>query len=126
MASTRQIGDRGEAAAADYLEAEGYRIMDRNYRFERNELDLVCFDPAAKEGRGELVFVEVKTRSGLGYGAPEDAVDAEKQEKLSDVARAYLYERQLEGSPARFDVVAVVLQQGRKPEIAHHKNAFLP
>lgn len=126
MASSRQIGDKGETAAADFLEAEGYRVMDRNYHFEHHELDLVCFDPAANEGRGELVFVEVKTRSSLGFGAPEEAVDAEKQQNLAEVARAYLYERHLEGAPARFDVVTVLLQNDKPPEIAHHPNAFLP
>lgn len=125
MASTQQIGDKGEAAAADYLDAKGYRIMDRNYRFERNEVDLVCFDPTARDGQGELVFVEVKTRSSLGFGAPDEAVDAEKQEHLAAVAQAYLYERKLEGAAARFDVVGVVLRQNEPPTIEHHENAFL-
>lgn len=125
MASTRQIGDKGEAAAADYLDAEGYRIMDRNYRFGHNEVDLVCFDPDARAGRGELVFVEVKTRSSLGFGAPDEAVDAKKQEHLAAVAQAYLYERKREGTAARFDVVGVLLRQNKPPKIEHHQNAFL-
>jgi putative endonuclease len=122
--NTKTIGDRGEAIAAKHLEDKNYTIMDANYRFERNEVDLVCFDPHARKGKGELVFVEVKTRSSLGFGSPEEAVDEEKKTRIVKVAKAYLYERQLEGSPARFDVVAVVLQQGQGPEVTHYPDAF--
>jgi len=122
--NTKTIGDRGESIAADHLKAKGYTIMDANYRFERNEVDLVCFDPEARKGRGELVFVEVKTRSSLGFGLPEEAVDEEKQSRIIRVAKAYLYERNLEGSPSRFDVVAIVLNQDESPQVTHYTDAF--
>ncbi|PEN13928.1 hypothetical protein CRI94_07690 [Longibacter salinarum] len=122
--STKAIGDRGEAIAADHLEEQGYTIMDSNYRFERNEVDLVCFDPHARKGRGEIVFVEVKTRSSLNFGAPDEAVDEDKRSRIVGVAKAYLYERQLEGSPARFDVVGVLLNQGDEPDVTHYTDAF--
>ena len=123
--STKQIGDRGEALAATYLEERGYIILARNYRFERAEVDLVCFLPAVPydEG-GELVFVEVKARSGLGFGRPEEAVTEAKKRHLIRAARAYLYEHNLEGSPARFDVVSVLLRQGQEPTVEHIQNAF--
>ena len=121
--STKHIGDRGETLAAQYLEDAGYRIMDRNYRYERAEVDLVCFDPTGAQ-RGEIVFIEVKTRSGLGYGAPEEAVTDEKQERIAHASQAYLYERHLEGAPARFDVISILLNQGEAPHIKHFKNAF--
>ena len=120
MTSTNDIGDRGEDIAETHLEENGYRVLERNYRFERNEVDLVCLDP---DKGGEIVFVEVKTRTGLGYGAPEESITEEKKASLVEVAQAYLHERQLRGSPARFDVVTVLLGDGQ-PEIEHYENAF--
>ncbi len=123
--STKQIGDRGEALAAAFLEAKGYMILARNYCFERAEVDLVCFQPAeVYEAGGELVFAEVKTRSGLDFGRPEEAVTEEKKRNLIRAAKAYLYEHKLDGSPCRFDVLSVVLRAGQEPEIEHFENAF--
>ena len=120
MTTTNDIGDRGENLAASFLREAGYRVLERNYRFERNEVDLVCMDP---KGGGEIVFVEVKTRTGTGYGPPEASVTDEKKAALVEVSRAYLHERQLEGAPARFDVVAILLTD-EDPQIDHHENAF--
>ena len=123
--STKQLGDRCEALAAAYLEGQGYVVLERNYRFMRAEVDLICFLPAtAYERGGQLVFVEVKTRAGTGFGRPEEAVTPEKQRNLARAAEAYLREHRLEGSPARFDVVAIVLRPGREPEIEHLQHAF--
>jgi len=125
MASNRQIGSKGEALAAQRLEEKGYRILDRNYRFERGEIDLVAFEPDDENEGGELVFVEVKTRSGLGFGEPEEAVSEEKQRSIVTVSQAWLHERKMEGAACRFDVVSVVLNQSDAPSITHHQNAFL-
>ena len=76
------------------------------------------------EAGGELVFAEVKTRTGLGYGRPEEAVTEAKKRNLIRAAEAYLYERNLDGSPCRFDVISILLQRGKKPEIEHFENAF--
>ena len=122
---SQQFGTRGEKIAAAYLEARGYRVLDVNYRFQKAELDIVCFLPSEKyEEGGELVFVEVKTRSNRTYGRPEDAVDSAKQKNLIRAARAFLYERRLEGSPCRFDVVAVSDAE-TDPEIEHIESAFM-
>ena len=123
--STRQtIGRKGEDLAAQFLEDQGYRLLDRNYRFQRAEIDLVAFDPDDDNQGGELVFVEVKTRSGLGFGEPEEAISEEKKEAIAIVSRAWLHERRMEGAAARFDVVGVVLNQDDPPSITHHRNAF--
>ncbi len=123
--SAKEIGDRGEAIAAAYLERKGYTILDRNYRFERAEVDLICFLPASQyEAGGELVFAEVKTRTGLGYGRPEEAVTEAKKRNLARAAEAYLYERKLEGASCRFDVISILLRRGQQPEIEHFENAF--
>lgn len=122
--STKRTGDRGEALAATYLEDAGYQILDRNYRFERAEIDLVCFQPSPDAQGGEIVFVEVKARSGRGFGAPEEAVTEEKQQHIAHAARAYLYERRLEGAPVRFDVIGIMLRPDGPPEIEHFEDAF--
>jgi len=122
--NTKPIGDHGEELAAAYLSEAGYRILDRNYRYERAEIDLVCFDATEEGALGRIVFVEVKTRSGLGFGAPEEAVTDEKQDHVIHAAKAYLYERQLEGARVRFDVISVLLNQDRPPDINHYKGAF--
>lgn len=123
--TTKDLGDRGEEIAVGYLQAQGYVVLDRNYRFERAELDLVCFEPAEDPSAGgELVFAEVKTRTGLGYGRPEEAVSSAKQRHIVRAARAYLYERRLEKTACRFDVISVLLRGEAEPEIEHFKRAF--
>lgn len=121
--TTAQIGRRGEDAAADFLEARGYRVMDRNYRFQREEIDIVAFQPNPTNDGGMIVFVEVKARSGTGYGRPEAAVDKPKQQAIMRVAEAYMHERRLMPSPTRFDVIAVLFGGGA-PGIEHFENAF--
>ena len=122
--TNKATGDHGEDVAADFLEAKGYRILERNYRFNREEVDLVCFQPYEDYTQGgELVFVEVKARRGLAYGRPEAAVTPDKQKAIMRVAEAYLHETKLEGALARFDVVAILLG-GEEPEIEHFENAF--
>ena len=122
--TTRETGNTGEAIAADYLMRQGYRILERQYRFLRNEVDLICFEPAeAYEQGGELVFVEVKTRTGLSFGTPEEAVSEKKKEHVIRAAEAYLHENRMDGMPCRFDVVAVLLGTG-EPQVRHHKDAF--
>ncbi len=117
-------GRRGEDLAAAFLETSGYRLLDRNYRFERHEVDIVCFAPTEDDSPGgEIVFVEVKTRSGDRFGRPEEAVDRDKQQRVITAARAYLYERKMEGASCRFDVVSV-LMKSRGCEIEHFQDAF--
>ena len=119
----KKIGDRGEALAAAHLEGLGYRILDRNYRYERAEVDLVAYAPNADDSGGELIFVEVKARRSAAYGTGEESVTEAKRRHLRRAAEAYLYERKLEGAPARFDVVVVWLGPGA-PEVTHYKYAF--
>jgi putative endonuclease len=120
----QKLGKNGEDLAAAYLESKGYRILARNYRFMRAEVDLVCHEPAdPASGGGQIVFVEVKTRSSDRFGTPESAVDGNKQKNLLRAARSYLYEHRLEGAICRFDVVAVDWS-GQEPGIEHVEGAF--
>ena len=101
--NTRQTGNAYEQIAAQYLEKQGMKIIERNFRRGRNgEIDII-----ARDGK-YLVFVEVKYRSGLQYGVPEEAVSFAKQRKIIHAARVYLY-RHGRGTdvPCRFDVIGV-------------------
>lgn len=130
MTDTHSIGRHGEQVAVDYLRARGYVILERNYRFEREEVDVVAVDRSG-EDRPVLVFVEVKSRTGSGYGRPEEAVTGTKQQKLIRVARAYLHERKMASSPCRFDVLSVRFRSQRpteedEPDLEHFEDAFRP
>lgn len=113
----KQRGAVGESLAAQFLQRGGMKILHRNYRFERGEIDIV-----AEDGE-ELVFVEVKARRSKSYGEPEEAVTEQKQEQLRKVADGYLFEHGIEGRACRFDVVAIFFHNG-KADINHFKNAF--
>lgn len=113
------LGRIGEEAAAHHLKRQGYRILARNYRTGFAEVDLIV-------RRGTtLVFVEVKTRSSLRFGAPAEAISMEKQRRLSKAALDYMLQHNLEGHEARFDVVSVLLDTAGGPvRIEVLENAF--
>lgn len=114
-----ELGRWGEAAAARHLMRRGARVLGRNWRHGRDELDLVALE-------GEvLVFVEVKTRRAAEPGAGWFAVDARKRRALRRAARGWL--RAVGGAPhVRFDVVEVLICHGGNPRIVHHLGAGLP
>lgn len=112
-----KVGQSGEKLAKAHLEAKGYKILACNYKNRFGEVDIV-----AKEGE-VICFVEVKTRQGIGFGLPQEAVFEIKQRKLSLAALKFLKENNLLNAFARFDVVSVVIEaQGPKIELI--KNAF--
>ncbi|HEX9688812.1 MAG TPA: YraN family protein [Thermoanaerobaculia bacterium] len=113
----RPAGPRGagwdwERVAEKKLVDAGYRILDRNFRARSGELDFVA------EENGVVCFVEVKGRSGLGFGSPEEAVTAEKRRRIFRAAEAWLRRRKRADAACRFDVVSVLDDSGdRKIEI---------
>ena len=116
---TKSLGDRGEEAAARYLRGRGYKIVARHDRAVLGELDIVAVD-----GR-TVVFVEVKTRASQEAGHPAEAVDRDKQHRLSRMALAYLRRHELLECASRFDVVAVTWPPGTQtPAIEHIAGAF--
>jgi len=115
----KSLGRRGEAAAARFLKKKGYLIVARSDRMRLGEIDLVAVD-----GR-TVVFVEVKTRRSHDAGHPAEAVDEDKQRRLTRLALTYLKRHSLLEYPARFDVVAVTWADDRRePAIEHFQNAF--
>ena len=113
----REVGERGEVLAGRFLEAKGYRLLERNYRSRLGEIDLVCRDGQA------TVFVEVKTRTSDRFGHPAEAVIPRKQAKLRRLAQEYLVSHKLEDSEVRFDVLSVRLD-AEPPTIEHLAGAF--
>lgn len=118
--STHEKGREGEAIATAYLESKGYTVLGQNYFFERAEVDIVAYDETA------IVFVEVKMRKNTTFGEPAEFVTAKKQQLVYKAAEAWLYERKMDGSPVRFDVVAIVQNNNEAPDIQHFKHAFRP
>jgi len=111
------LGVSGEALAEDHLRGLGYQIVGRDVRTPLGQLDLVAMDGKT------LVFVEVKTRAGHGYGLPQESVDAKKIRKLRQLGLYYLKIRPHRGS-VRFDVVGLTVADGRLVRVDHIKNAI--
>lgn len=110
---------RGEGLAARYLQQLGYRLLARGHRNSGGEIDLI-----ARDGQ-VIVFVEVKTRQSTTHGLPSDAVDREKQRRLTRAALVYLKRRRWLDRASRFDVVSVVWKDDHQPpEITHFRHAF--
>ena len=102
-----------------FLEGQGFKVLYRNFRGAHGgEVDLVCRD------RRTLVFVEVKTRLSLWYGRPAEAVTPAKEHLIRRGAKEWLARLRSDDIPARFDVVEVVLKNGRLPELNLIRNAF--
>jgi putative endonuclease len=117
--NTRERGRRGEEAAVAALRERGYRILERNARLRRGEIDVV-----AEEG-GAIVFVEVKSRRTASAGTPAEAVTLRKQRTLTRLAKAYLTRRSLGSVNCRFDVVEVWLDpHGRPTRVEILRDAF--
>lgn len=114
MARKDDLGRAGEQLAVDHLEALGWRIVARNWRCSIGEIDIVALDGAT------TVVVEVKTRSGVGFGHPLEAVTPVKLARLRRLAGAWCAAREAEGEPrsrgVRIDVVGVVIERLRGGE----------
>ncbi len=112
----QEAGKEGEALAAQFLENKGYQVRDRNYRYQRAEIDLIVQKDQL------LVFVEVKYRTSTTFGYPEDFVDAPQASRIIEAADHYLCQINWIGN-IRFDIVAVMMQQAA-PVIRHFEDAF--
>ncbi len=110
-------GAWGEDLALRYLTRRGYRLVERNYRTRRGEIDLIV------RTEDTLVFVEVKLRRGTGFGDPLEAVTPRKQATLRSLAVEYLSERNPHFDTLRFDVVGILA--GREGlRVRHVEDAF--
>lgn len=112
----KELGETGEQMAARYLEEQGCVILERHYRKEHKEVDIIALD------HGELAVVEVKTRTNEDYFTAEQAVDHHKRQNIIRVANNYV-RRYHRTEPLRFDIIAIV-GSGATAEIRHTKDAF--
>jgi len=120
MAAKDELGRRGEDVAVGVLERAGLVVLARNWRCAEGELDIVATDRVAT-----VVFCEVKTRSGEGFGSPFEAVTQAKRRKLRRLAVLWLTANPVKVFPAmRFDVIGVLWRPGAAPEIEHRAEAF--
>jgi putative endonuclease len=116
--SGKPLGDRGERLAAEHLERAGWLILHRNFRVGRKEIDLVA-------RRGEVVaFVEVKTRAGLGYGHPLEAITGRKRREIQEVAEAWVDRFGEPGDVYRFDAIAIHLPPRGTAALDHVEDAW--
>ncbi len=112
------LGTRGEMLACEYLRGRGYQILEKNFRCKMGEIDAIA------EKAGRLRFIEIKTRSGAGFGRPEEAVHPQKQKKLTKLAMWYLKEKKLSDTSISFDVLAVDWSPSAKPAFTLIQDAF--
>lgn len=116
----KELGRKGECLAKEFLEQSGYTVLAMNYRSRYGEIDII-----AEEG-GDLVFIEVKTRSGDEFGTGLEAITASKRAHIIRAATEYLHEQQAVRRTCRFDAVEVDMDEdGRPAAIDVVKGAFM-
>jgi putative endonuclease len=118
MAGHNELGKKGEQIAFEFLEDKGYKILSRNYKFRKSEIDIVA------EFGGKLVIVEVKTRSSTFMAGPHETVTMKKQKEIIRAANAYIEEVGWTGE-TQFDIVSIVTNS-TFTDIDHMKDAFYP
>lgn len=117
MAQHNELGKKGEQLAIDYLVKNGYTIIEKNYRFQKAEVDIIA------QNRDVLAVVEVKTRSTAYFGNPQDFVNPKKIKLLVTAIDDYVIKHDLDVE-IRFDIIAIIKQRN-KFVIEHIEDAFL-
>lgn len=118
MDKRKITGKEGEDIAASFLEQQGYKILERNYRCALGEIDIIACD------NEDLVFIEVKTRTGLAFGYPQESITRSKQFRIKKIALRYLVEKRPLYQNYRFDVVSILLKNDTIDKIDVIRNAF--
>ena len=116
MARHNELGKKGEQLAVDYLIKKGYTIVQRNYRFQKAEVDIIA------KIKDTLAIVEVKTRSTVDFGNPQDFVKPKQIQRLVKAVDEYVNVNKLDVE-VRFDIIAIV-RQYKGFTIEHLENAF--
>lgn len=117
MAKHNDIGQQGEEMAKSFLLEKGYKILDSNFRSSNSEIDIVA------RWENKLIFVEVKTRTSASFGQPEIFVSQDKRKHMKKVARSYINYINFIGE-VRFDIISILLERNKVPEIKHFEDAF--
>ncbi len=114
--NTRKIGDKGESLAKDFLEKQGYHILETNVHKRFGEIDLIVSDPKTDE----VAFVEVKTRKNSDFGVPEAFVNPKKLARIQTAALLWIKDLNQE-CDFRIDVISIEMDH-QPPRISHFKN----
>jgi len=117
MLKHTEIGIKGEEIAVDFLQKKGYKIINKNWRSGKKEIDIIAFI------NDVLVFFEIKTRSNYDFGFPEEAVNKKKQAFIKSAADAFIAANP-QYTTIRFDIISIVLSGNTVKEIVHFEEAF--
>jgi putative endonuclease len=117
MATHNELGTKGEEIDFDFLQKNNYKILEKNWRFKKAEVDIIALK------KGILAVVEVKTRSSDYFGNPQDFVNQKKIKLLVEAINEYVISKNLDVE-VRFDIIAI-LKNKDKFDIQHLKDAFL-
>jgi len=113
-----EFGKSGEEVAIRYLKNKKFRIIRRNFRFLKGEIDIIAYE------KKTLVFLEVKARKSKEFGPPEEAVTPSKQRQIRRVAKGFLAKNNLQEVECRFDVLSLFFNDKKGYQINHIQDAF--
>ncbi|MDH5415129.1 MAG: YraN family protein [Flavobacteriaceae bacterium] len=116
MAEHNELGKKGEQLAINFLVKKGYSILDKNWRYQKAEIDIIA------QKKDTLAVVEVKTRSSIDFGNPQDFVNPKKIKLLVSAIDEYIINKDLDVN-VRFDIIAIV-REGNNFTIEHLEDAF--
>lgn len=119
MATHNDLGREGEVIAKQYLENNGYEVLDENWTFGKAEVDLIVYKD------GVMVFVEVKTRTSVAFGQPEDFVQKAKQKQIELASTEYIALMNHQND-IRFDIIAITFTKNKNYNLNHIEDAFWP
>jgi putative endonuclease len=119
VAKHNDLGKQGEKLALDFLENKGYEILEENWCHGKAEVDLIAYIDR------QIIFIEVKTRSSIAFGYPEEFVDNAKQKLLQYAADEYIELMNHQGE-VRFDIISVLFDKQNNYTINHIEDAFWP
>lgn len=116
----QELGLFGEEKAVQYLESIGYQILERNWKVRVGEIDIIS------EYEGELIFVEVKTRTSDRFGGPEEAITRTKQSRIIRASAEFLHQKELGDKDWRVDLIAITCTSNLKlVELEHYENVIV-
>jgi putative endonuclease len=119
MAAKDELGRRGEEIAAAHLERQGLVVLSRNWRCSVGELDIVATDSIST-----VIFCEVKTRSGTGFGTPVEQVTIGKRRRIRRLSQLWLSTAKVGWRDSRFDVIGILFDPRGRYQITHVREAF--
>lgn len=115
MGHNQQLGAQGETLVHEFLESRGIRVLARNWRCKHGELDIIA------EDAGTVVAIEVKTRNGVGYGHPAEAVNRVKLGRIHRLITVWCIENDRQRSPRRIDVAAITMRPYGAPIVDYYE-----